>query len=99
MALYVLSPGLLTTVQDLGRSGWARFGVPQSGAMDWFALQAANRLVGNPAGAAGLEFFLDPPVLQAQVDSWSLPPAAGTISTCRAGGSGCGGLPWRAGAR
>lgn len=51
----VLTPGLYTTVQDLGRSGYARFGVPESGALDTFALQAANVLVGNEAGAAGIE--------------------------------------------
>lgn len=68
MTLRVLSPGLLTTVQDLGRLGYERFGVPQSGAMDFFALRAANRLVGNPPGAAGLEFTLEPPVLRAGQD-------------------------------
>jgi antagonist of KipI len=36
--------------------------------MDWFALRAANALVGNPAGAAGLEFALDAPILQAGED-------------------------------
>ena len=51
----VVSPGLLTTVQDLGRPGMQRYGVPLSGAMDQFALQAANRLVGNPLDAAALE--------------------------------------------
>jgi antagonist of KipI len=64
MALRVLNAGPLTTVQDLGRTGFERYGVPQSGAMDWFALCAANRLVGNPAGAAGLEFVLQAPDLQ-----------------------------------
>lgn len=68
MPLTVISPGLLTTVQDLGRLGYQRFGVPQSGAMDEFALRAANRLVGNPPQAAGLEFVLDAPLLQAGED-------------------------------
>lgn len=68
MSFRVLSPGSLTTVQDLGRLGYERFGVPQSGAMDFIALRAANRLVGNPPGAAGLEFALVPPVLQARED-------------------------------
>jgi len=64
MALYVLDPGLLTTLQDAGRRGYERFGVPVSGAMDWFALHAANRLVGNPPGAAALEFLsAAPPTL------------------------------------
>ncbi len=43
------------TVQDGGRFGWRRFGVPPSGPMDWFAHRAANRLVGNPPQAAALE--------------------------------------------
>ncbi len=50
-----MAPGPLLTVQDLGRPGARRYGVPRGGAMDLFALAAANRLVGNPAGAAALE--------------------------------------------
>lgn len=52
--LRVLS-GALTTVQDLGRLGWQAYGVPSAGAMDTFALVAANRLVGNAPDAAALE--------------------------------------------
>ena len=51
----VIEPGLLTTVQDLGRYGCQRYGVPVSGAMDAFSLRAANILVGNEQGAACLE--------------------------------------------
>ena len=54
----VLDAGPLTTVQDLGRSGQLRYGIPQSGALDSFALIAANRLVGNRDDAAGLECTL-----------------------------------------
>lgn len=53
--LRVLNGGPLTTVQDRGRRGWRRLGVPRSGAMDCFALQVANRLVGNAPDAAALE--------------------------------------------
>ena len=53
--LEIVSPGLLTTVQDRGRYGYQRFGVPVSGAMDEFALRAANLLVGNDQGDACLE--------------------------------------------
>jgi biotin-dependent carboxylase-like uncharacterized protein len=53
--LRVRRPGLLTTVQDLGRPGWGRFGVSPSGAMDTLALRVANRLVGNAEGAPALE--------------------------------------------
>ncbi len=54
----VLDAGALTTVQDLGRPGFAHLGVPVSGALDVAALRLANRLVGNPEGAAGLETTL-----------------------------------------
>ena len=54
-AFEVLRPGILTIVQDLGRSGFARYGVAPSGALDGFALRVANLLVGNPEGAAALE--------------------------------------------
>jgi len=56
--LHVLSPGLLTTVQDLGRFGWARYGVSASGAADAPALRAGNLLVGNAEDAAALEMTL-----------------------------------------
>ena len=56
--LRVLVPGFLTTIQDAGRVGFQRFGVPAAGALDPFALQAANRLVGNEPDAAGLEITL-----------------------------------------
>ncbi|SDT73378.1 biotin-dependent carboxylase uncharacterized domain-containing protein [Actinoplanes derwentensis] len=54
----VLRAGPLTTVQDLGRPGWAHLGVPRSGALDMPALRLANRFVGNPDDAAGLETTL-----------------------------------------
>lgn len=53
--LHVLQAGVLATVQDRGRPNQQRWGVPVGGAMDQFALCAANRLVGNPMQAAGLE--------------------------------------------
>nr|WP_245712965.1 biotin-dependent carboxyltransferase family protein [Micromonospora nigra] len=54
----MLRAGALTTVQDLGRPGWAHLGVPRSGALDPAALRLANRLVGNAEAAAGLETTL-----------------------------------------
>ncbi|GAA0808586.1 biotin-dependent carboxyltransferase family protein [Spirilliplanes yamanashiensis] len=51
----VVRAGPLTTVQDLGRPGFAHLGVPRSGALDQPALRRANRLAGNPGGAAALE--------------------------------------------
>jgi biotin-dependent carboxylase-like uncharacterized protein len=61
----VLEPGALTTVQDLGRPGWAHLGVPRSGALDQRALRLANRLVGNRESAAGLETTLSGVTLRA----------------------------------
>lgn len=55
MAFEVLHPGIQTSVQDLGRPGYFHLGISLSGAMDRFALRAANLLVGNEEGAAALE--------------------------------------------
>ena len=55
VTLAIREPGPQTTVQDLGRSGHLRSGIPPSGPVDRRALILANRLVGNPDGAAGLE--------------------------------------------
>ena len=60
----VLSPGLLTTVQDLGRWGHQHLGVPVSGPMDPVSHRIANALVGNPAEAATLEATLRGPELR-----------------------------------
>jgi antagonist of KipI len=54
----VVTPGMLTTVQDLGREGFGPMGVSASGAADAMALRLGNRLVGNAEGAAGLEMTL-----------------------------------------
>ena len=50
MTVKVLHPGLLTTVQDLGRFGSQQYGVIVSGAMDTYSLRIANVLVGNEQG-------------------------------------------------
>ena len=63
MTLRVVTPGLQTTVQDLGRLGHQRDAVPVGGAMDRQALRVANILVGNPDGAAALEVSLIGPAL------------------------------------
>lgn len=62
--LVVRRPGLLTTVQDLGRVGLGRFGVSRSGALDTLALRVANRLVGNADDAAALEITVRGPELE-----------------------------------
>lgn len=58
MSLHVLAPGPLALVEDLGRPGFAHLGVSASGALDRASLQLANRLVGNPHDAAGLEITM-----------------------------------------
>ncbi|HZG56773.1 biotin-dependent carboxyltransferase family protein [Paenibacillus sp.] len=58
MALIVRKPGLWTTVQDAGRTGWQRYGVPVGGPMDAASHAAANVLAGNEPGAAALELTL-----------------------------------------
>lgn len=67
--IVVRRPGLLTTVQDLGRPGLAHLGVPRAGAADVEALRHANRLVGNPAGAAALEVTVLGPQLRFESDA------------------------------
>lgn len=64
----VTKPGLLTTFQDKGRTGFQEYGVVVSGAMDDFSLQIGNLLVGNPAGEAGIEVTLMGPELKALED-------------------------------
>lgn len=59
----VIDPGRHSTVQDLGRPGWERIGVPRGGAADWFAAAVANRLVGNQHEAAVLELTESGPTL------------------------------------
>jgi len=70
-ALEVITPGLMTTVQDLGRFGYQRFGLSPAGAIDGLALQMANTLVGNAPGEAALEMTLQGSVLKVAA------PAAG----------------------
>lgn len=63
--LEVVAPGLLTSIQDLGRQGLRRLGVPRSGALDPVALRLANALAGNAGEEAALEFLLLGPTLRA----------------------------------
>jgi len=69
MAIKVLAPGLLTSVQDLGRPGYYHLGIPISGGMDRFALRCANLLVGNPEDLAVLEAVFMGPDLEFQRDA------------------------------
>jgi biotin-dependent carboxylase-like uncharacterized protein len=56
--LKIVSPGLLTTIQDRGRFNYQRWGIPVAGAMDEYALRVANILVGNHEDEACLEITL-----------------------------------------
>ncbi len=60
----ILKPGLSTTIQDKGRLGYSKFGVPKSGPMDEVAFGFANLLLGNDENCACIEWTLQPPVLK-----------------------------------
>ncbi|CAM3789559.1 MULTISPECIES: 5-oxoprolinase subunit C family protein [Paenibacillus] len=70
MRLTVLKPGLLVTVQDLGRFGYGKYGVITSGAMDKESHRVANWLVGNPDEAAALEITWSGFSLRMEEDGW-----------------------------
>jgi biotin-dependent carboxylase-like uncharacterized protein len=63
MSMHVLSPGLLTSVQDRGRFGWRHLGIGCSGAVDDYSFSVANLLVGNPMQSAAIEITLSGPRL------------------------------------
>jgi antagonist of KipI len=69
MSIRVLRPGLLTTVQDLGRHGHQHIGLCPGGAMDVVSLALANALVGNSPGAPALEITVIGPELQFEHDT------------------------------
>ena len=58
MTIEVISAGMFTTVQDLGRPGYGMLGVSRCGSADPIALRLGNRLVGNPENSAALEMTL-----------------------------------------
>lgn len=66
----VETPGLMTTVQDLGREGFGPIGVSACGAADPVALRIGNRLLGNPEDAAALELTLVGGVFRFDIDTW-----------------------------
>lgn len=68
--LTVLYPGALTTVQDLGRVGFQRLGIAESGSMDTLSSVLANRLLNNPDNAAVLEITLIGPRVQFMAPTW-----------------------------
>lgn len=70
MSIVVVRPGLLTTLQDGGRPGFAHLGIGRAGAFDAPALRIANALCGNPANACALEFTLLGPTLCLHANAW-----------------------------
>ena len=67
-ALRIISPGLSTTIQDVGRSGFQRLGVSVSGALDPVSLHAANALAGNPGNTGALEALYVGPTFVVDTD-------------------------------
>jgi antagonist of KipI len=65
----VVEGGRWTTIQDRGRPGLERFGIPSGGAADWFAAAIANRIVGNHPDAALLECTATGPTLRFDADA------------------------------
>jgi antagonist of KipI len=68
-AITVVRPGMLTTVQDLGRWGQQHLGIPVAGPMDWYSHRFANMLLGNAADAATLEITLLGPELMTDTET------------------------------
>ncbi|HLF95992.1 MAG TPA: biotin-dependent carboxyltransferase family protein [Methylococcaceae bacterium] len=66
----VEQPGLLSTIQDRGRSGWQHLGITPGGVMDSYSAAVANILVGNPPDAAVLEITLHGPRLRFESGAW-----------------------------
>jgi allophanate hydrolase len=75
--LRVVQAGAHCSVQDGGRAGLMRFGVPGSGAMDRVALTLANHALGNPVGAAAVEVSLGGVVLEVEEGALSVAVAGG----------------------
>lgn len=89
-ALKVVAPGLMTTLQDLGRRGHQRLGIPVSGALDEMSLRAANLIAGNPATAGALEIAYQGPTLEVVADSVRVAYAGGSAALDILPGNGGG---------
>jgi len=77
----MLSVGLGATVQDFGRPGWRRFGVPPSGAMDREAAFWANNLVNNEADLPVIELLLQGASILVMSDTWLAITGSSSCST------------------
>jgi allophanate hydrolase subunit 2 len=67
-SLHIIRPGLLTTVQDLGRAGYQSLGIAVGGALDPVGLRAANALAGNAPGTGTLEVLYLGPTIAIDAD-------------------------------
>jgi len=85
--LRVLSAGLFTTVQDLGRFGHQDIGIPVAGALDPIGLRMANALVGNPQNAGALEIRIVGPAFRVEAASVRI-ALAGTETPLEVVGAG-----------
>ena len=65
----IIASGVYTTIQDFGRFGSRKLGVPVSGAMDQEAMVTANKLVGNPNDCAVIEFTASGPILSFELNT------------------------------
>ncbi len=65
----VISPGIYTSIQDMGRIGYRKYGIPRSGAMDSYSAKLVNQILGNSANEALLEMTLVGPTLKFKTDS------------------------------
>jgi len=90
-ALRVLAPGLMTTLQDLGRRGYQHLGIPVSGALDPVALGAANALAGNGTATGALEIAYHGPTLAVEAESVRLAFAGGAAAIEVLAGEGAAG--------
>ncbi|MEP9380840.1 biotin-dependent carboxyltransferase family protein [Nocardioides sp. KR10-350] len=88
MSLEVLAAGVLTTVQDAGRPGYAHLGVPRAGALDAPAAALANRLVGNEPSAAVLEVTLGGLRVRSDAGLWVA--VTGALASVTVGGAARG---------
>jgi biotin-dependent carboxylase-like uncharacterized protein len=100
--LNILQPGLVTSVQDLGRAGYQRLGIGPSGALDPVALRAANLLIGNEPGEGALEIIYLGPTIKIEAESvrLSFAGASATIEILSNNAAGAAnGSAWIAGQR
>ena len=94
--LDIVAPGLMTSVQDLGRFGAQALGMPVAGATDPLALRLANRLVGNPENTGALEIGFLGPTFTVNADAVRIAfGGAAKLTLQPAGGDARALKPWR----